>query len=74
MVGQCVVKLIEEQFSAESAEVLADNTLFGDFMQSVPEDPDVIDPKIYQDCGSFDDVSNKFNEFLRQYNDDDLYQ
>jgi len=44
---------------------MADTTLFGDFMQSVPEDPDVVDPKIYQDCGGFDEVSSKFNEFLR---------
>lgn len=45
--------------------------LIGDFMQSVPDDPEVIDPKVYQDCGDFDAVSQKFNKFLTMYNEDE---
>jgi hypothetical protein len=47
---------------------MQDPILFGDFMNSNPSDPEVIDPKIYQDCGSFEVVSKKFDSFLVMYN------
>lgn len=40
-------------------------------MQSQPDDPEIIDPKIYQDCGAIDVVQQKYNDFLRQFNEDD---
>jgi dynein heavy chain len=35
-------------------------------------DPNKIsDPKLYEDCGKFDDVSKKFNNLLLDYNEAD---
>lgn len=45
--------------------------MMGDFLNSVPDDPEHVDPKVYQDCGDFDAVSQKFNKFLFMYNEDD---
>jgi len=52
---------------------MQDPILFGDFMNSNPSDPEVIDPKIYQDCGSFEVVSKKFDSFLVMYNEEDYH-
>jgi len=71
LVNEYAEKLIREHFSAESEHALQNPLLYGDFMQSQPDDPDVIDPKIYQDCGDFEVVSKKFDGFLTQYNEED---
>ena len=47
---------------------MQDPILFGDFMNSNPSDPEEIDPKIYQDFGSFEVVSKKFDSFLVMFN------
>lgn len=30
--------------------------LFGDYLTANPLDPDVVDPKLYEDCGGFEKV------------------
>ena len=68
LVYQYINKLVEENFKDISETVMLDPILFGDFMNSRPDDPEVVDPKIYQDCGNFDAVSSKFDGFLNMYN------
>ncbi len=43
-------------------------------MKSNPEDPDAIDPKIYQECGSYEEVQKKFDFLLGGYNENDNYK
>lgn len=40
-------------------------------MASNPADPDAVDPKLYEECGSYDDICKKFNNLLLDYNDTD---
>jgi len=34
--------------------------LIGDFITANPTDTEIIDPKLYEDCGDFEKVGNKF--------------
>lgn len=40
-------------------------------MTSNPADPDAVDPKLYAECGTYEDVSKKFNNLLMDYNETD---
>jgi len=40
-------------------------------MKASPADPDVIDPKLYMDCGGYEDVKKKFDALLVDFNEDD---
>lgn len=35
---------------------MANPILIGDYMDANPADPEIIDPRIYKDCGSFDTI------------------
>ena len=52
-------------FDEQSEHVLQDPIIFGDFMQANPGDENHIDPKLYEDCGDFKKVREKF-DFLLQ--------
>jgi len=45
--------------------------LIGDYLKASPADPELINPAIYQELGSFEVVSKKFEAILRDYNDED---
>jgi dynein heavy chain len=51
--------------------VLAEPLLIGDYKTANPADADHVDPKLYEECGDFDDVSKKFNALMLDYNDTD---
>ena len=68
LVYQYINKLVDENFKDVAETVMLDPILFGDFMNSNPSEPEVVDPKIYQDCGTFEVVSKKFDSFLTMYN------
>lgn len=58
--------------------VMVDPLLFGDFLAADPAgnlesgDPNKIsDPKLYEDCGTFEVVNKKFNNLLLDYNEAD---
>ncbi len=36
---------------------MQDPIFFGDFLTANPADPDVMDPKIYEDCGNYEKVT-----------------
>ena len=57
--------LIKSVFDEQSEYVLQDPIIFGDFMQANPGDETHIDPKLYEDCGDFKKVREKF-DFLLQ--------
>lgn len=44
--------------------------LFGDFMKANPSDENAIDEKLYEDCGDFKKVREKFEFLLQEYNYD----
>lgn len=48
--------------------------LIGDYMTASPADPETVDPKLYEDCGDFEKVGQKFNSLLNDYNDVDGQQ
>lgn len=56
LVQQYIAKLVDENFKAEYEYAMKDPILIGDFMTANPSEPEVIDPKVYQDCGDFDVV------------------
>jgi len=49
--------------------VLAEPLLIGDYMTANPADPDAVDPKVYEECGSYEKVGKKFNDLLLDYNE-----
>lgn len=53
---------------------MANPILFGDYMTAQPTETDAIDPKIYQDCGTYDDVGKKFKKLLLEYNDEEHFK
>jgi hypothetical protein len=48
--------LVGEYYNEHSDFILSEPLIIGDYMKSNPEDPDAIDPKIYQECGSYEEV------------------
>ena len=67
-------KLIEGEvkanFADESEYVLQNPIIFGDFMKANPADENHIDEKLYEDCGDFKKVGEKFDFLLQEYNYD----
>ena len=57
--------IIKSVFDEQSEQVLQDPIIFGDFMKSNPSDETHIDPRLYEDCGDFKNVRDKF-DFLLQ--------
>jgi len=45
--------------------------LFGDFLTSNPSDETFIDPRLYEDCGDYENVKKKFDWLLQEYNYDE---
>jgi dynein heavy chain len=68
--GTEIPGLIREHFGDSFENVMVDPMLFGDYMTATPLDSDVVDPRLYEDCGSFDKVSVKFNSLLSEYNEE----
>lgn len=52
--------LIKSNFEECYDFALKDPLLFGDYLTANPADPDIIDPRLYQDCGDYDNVKKKF--------------
>lgn len=40
-------------------------------MTATPADPEVIDLKLYEDCGNYETVGAKFEQLLLDYNETD---
>ena len=57
--------IIKSAYDEQSEYVLQDPIIFGDFMKSNPGDETHIDPRLYEDCGDFKKVREKF-DFLLQ--------
>jgi dynein heavy chain len=67
VMGQLIPDSIKEQFGDCAESALVDPLLFGDFALSQPADPDVEDPRLYEDLGDFSNVSEKMNKMLEEY-------
>lgn len=57
-------------FSDHSDYALQDPLLYGDFRVTDPLDPDVEDPRLYEDLESYEFVTEKFNKLINDYNDE----
>jgi dynein heavy chain len=53
---------------------MADPLLIGDYRTANPADSEHVDPKLYEECGDYDEVSKKFNALMLDYNDTDGFQ
>ena len=70
--GETIPDLLKEFFPPDIHEfVLKDPILIGDYMQANPAEPETIDPKIYKDCGGYEQVEAKMKALLNDYNDND---
>ena len=59
----------KEVFPDVMETVFQEPCLFGDYMLSNPAEAEHIDPKIYEDCQTFEKISEKFNRLLQDYNE-----
>lgn len=66
-----ISNLVKQNFDEFYDSVMADPLLFGDYMTAQPTDPEYPDPRLYEDCGSYQNVRAKFEKLLIEYNDDD---
>lgn len=48
---------------------MANPLLAGDYMTANPTELEFIDPRLYEECGSYEKVSTKFNNLLLDYNE-----
>jgi len=63
--------LLKNTFPEESEYAMQNPILFGDFMKANPSDENAIDEKLYEDCGDFKKVREKFEFLLQEYNYDE---
>ena len=54
-------------FADVADPVLVDPMILGDFKVSMPTDPDVEDPRLYEDLGGFTELSEKMYKMLEEY-------
>lgn len=72
LIGQKLLpQILNDEFADVAEAVLANPLLVGDYMTANPADPEAIDPKLYEDCGDFEKVGQKFNNLLQDYNYED---
>ena len=67
--GEIIPGLIRQHFKDTEEEVLASPLFYGDFRLSEP-DGDGEDPRLYEDLGSVENVKEKLEFFLSEYNDE----
>lgn len=60
--------MIKSSFPEEAEYALQNPIVFGDFMKANPGDENHIDEKLYEDCGDFKKVREKFEFLLQEYN------
>lgn len=65
--GTMIPDHIKENFSDIVEPALEDPILLADFMMSNPTDPEAEDPRLYEDVGGFDALSEKLNKMLEEY-------
>ena len=70
VVSDLIPKLIKKHFSEQSELVLQEPLLFGDFRYADPIEHKYTEPRLYEDLESYDFVTTKFNQLLRDYNED----
>ena len=63
--NKVLANIIKSAFDEHAEYVLQEPIIFGDFMKANPGDETHIDPKLYEDCGDFKNVREKF-DFLLQ--------
>jgi dynein heavy chain len=59
--------IIKAMFGDVADPALADPMILGDFKVSMPTDPDVEDPRLYEDLGGHAELSEKMNKMLEEY-------
>lgn len=63
--------LVKANFDEHYDYIMQNPSLFGDFMSANPSDDTFIDPKLYEDCGDYENVKKKFDWLLQEYNYDE---
>ena len=63
--------LIKSTFEDSFDFVMQNPILFGDFLTANPADETFIDPRLYEDCGDYENVKKKFDWLLQEYNYDE---
>ncbi len=71
MSEKVINSLLKNTFPEESEYAMQNPILFGDFMKANPSDENAIDEKLYEDCGDFKKVREKFEFLLQEYNYDE---
>lgn len=54
-------------FADVADAALADPIILGDFRASMPNDPDVEDPRLYEDLGGYTELKEKMDKMLEEY-------
>jgi len=62
-----ISELVREFFKDHEEVVLADPTLYGDFILANPADDEAEDPRLYEDLGDFPAVKEKLAKLLEDY-------
>lgn len=62
-----ISELVREFFKDAEEVVLADPTLYGDFILANPADDEAEDPRLYEDLGDFPAVKEKLAKLLEDY-------
>jgi len=63
--------IVKEFFPDSVENIMREPLIFGDYMKANPADPEVEDPKIYEEIQDWDTVAKKFKQLLADYNDAD---
>ncbi len=61
LVDTVIPSMIKEHFNETYDNAMVNPLLFGDYLLANPNDPDHVDPKLYEDCGDYEKVGVKFN-------------
>jgi len=70
--NETIPETLKEFFPAEIQDfVLKDPILIADYMMANPAEPEAIDPKVYKDCGGYEQVELKIKGILNDYNDNE---
>lgn len=70
VVEELLPKLVKKHFTEHSEVILADPLLFGDFRYADPVEHKFNEPRLYEDLQSYEFVTEKFNNLLKDYNEE----
>jgi dynein heavy chain len=67
LVNTMLTDIIKAMFADVADSALADPMILGDFKVSMPNDPDIEDPRLYEDLGGYTELKEKMDKMLEEY-------